>query len=175
MRDVGWEKVGPSFAELERGEGGPKHRRDLADHMVAELVRRSIAEEQHMYPAARKNLDNGDEIADHEIEEHAEVEELLKQFEDVDAAAPRFDELLGQMIENVRHHVEDEENDLLPKLRSACSEESCENSAEGLAGQEDRADAPHPAAPNTPPANLIPAPGAGFIGKIRDALSGRTT
>lgn len=114
-------------------------------------------------------------FADHEIEEHAEVEELLKQFEDVDAADPRFDELLGQMTENVRHHVEDEENDLPPKLRSACSEESCENSAEGLAGQEDRADAPHPAAPTTPPANLIPAPGAGFLGNIRDALSGRTT
>lgn len=46
--------------------------------MTTELVRHSVAEEQFMYPAARKHLEGGDQIADHEIEEHAEAEEVMK-------------------------------------------------------------------------------------------------
>ena len=43
------------FKELETG-AGPGTRKDLVDHVIAELVRHSIAEEQHMYPAARKYM-----------------------------------------------------------------------------------------------------------------------
>jgi len=164
------------FVALESGEGNPQGRRDLADHMIAELVRHSIAEEEHMYPAAREHLDGGDEIADHEIKEHTEVERLLKQFEDVDPDDPRFDQLLSEITENVRHHVQEEENDLLPKLRSACSEEKLRDLGEKvLRAKKIAPTRPHPAAPHTPPANLILNPGAGMIDKIRDSLSGRTT
>ncbi|MER7864288.1 hypothetical protein ABTX61_34640 [Amycolatopsis japonica] len=38
------------FKELESGKGGDRHRKDLADHLIAELVRHSIAEGPH--PAA---------------------------------------------------------------------------------------------------------------------------
>jgi hypothetical protein len=32
---------------------------------------------------------------------------------------------------------------------------------------------PHPAAPDTPPANKLLAPGAGLVDRLRDALTGR--
>lgn len=156
------------FVELESGEGDPQGRRDLADHMIAELVRHSIAEEEHMYPAVREYLDDGDEIV--------EVERLLKQFEGVDPGDERFDQLLGEITDNVRHHIREEENDLLPQLRSACSEEQLRDLGEKVLGAKKSAPTrPHPAAPHRPPANLILNPGAGLIDKIRDSLSRHTT
>lgn len=77
--------VGGVSVELEGGERDPQGRRDLADHMNAKHVRHSIAEEEHMYPAVREYLEHGDEVADHEIAEHIEVERLLKRVEGVDA------------------------------------------------------------------------------------------
>jgi hemerythrin superfamily protein len=162
------------FQELESGQGSPEHRRALADHVITELVRHSVAEEQFMYPAARRHLDNGDELADHELQEHAEAEELMKQLENVPADDPRFDQLLGELMKDIRHHIKDEEEDLLPELRAACSEEDLRDLGEKVVKAKKLAPTrPHPAAPDKPPANLILDPGAGLIDRLRDALSGR--
>ncbi|WP_191246492.1 hemerythrin domain-containing protein [Amycolatopsis deserti] len=164
------------FTELESGAGTPEHRRDLADHVIAELVRHSVAEEQFMYPAARKYLENGDELVDHELEEHAEAEEVMKQLEDVPATERRFDELMGRLMEDIRHHIEDEEKDLLPKLQSACSPDELRDLGDKVEKAKKMAPTrPHPSAPDRPPMNLILDPGAGLIDKIRDRLSKRNT
>lgn len=164
------------FTELERGTGGAEHRRALADHVIAELVRHSVAEEQFMYPAARKYLDGGDRIAGHEIAEHAEAEQVMKELESVEATDPRFDQLLSKLIADVRHHIRDEETNLLPRLRSACSVEELRDLGKKVTRAKQVAPTrPHPSAPDTPPANLILGPGAGLIDRIRDKLSGRTT
>lgn len=164
------------FSELEDKTVDPRRRRELTDHVITELVRHSVAEEQYMYPAARKRLPNGDEVADHEIEEHSEAELLMKQLEDLEATDPKFDELLGKLMEAIRHHVEDEENDLLPKLREACSEDELVQLGEKVLDAKRTAPTrPHPQAPDKPPANRILAPGAGLIDRMRDKLSGRAT
>jgi hemerythrin-like domain-containing protein len=164
------------FQELETGTGGPEHRRDLADHVIAELVRHSVAEEQYMYPAAREALSNGDEVADHELQEHAEAEQVMKELDGLDATDPKFDELLGKLISDIRHHIEDEEKDLLPKLQQACSQEQLENLGEKVTKAKQMAPTrPHPAAPDKPPANKILGPGAGLVDRMRDALTGRST
>ncbi|GAA5167953.1 MULTISPECIES: hemerythrin domain-containing protein [Amycolatopsis] len=162
------------FQELETGEGTPDHRRRLADHVITELVRHSVAEEQLMYPAARRYLDNGDELADHELEEHAEAEQVMKQLENVPADDPRFDQLLGDLMKDIRHHIKDEEEDLLPKLQQACSAEELRELGEKVVKAKKIAPTrPHPAAPDKPPANLILDPGAGLIDRLRDALRNR--
>lgn len=167
-------EVEQMFQELESGQGSPEHRRQLADHVITELVRHSVAEEEFMYPAARRVLDNGDELADHELQEHAEAEEVMKRLEHVPADDPRFDQLLGDLMKDIRHHIKDEEEDLLPKLRAACSEEDLRDLGEKVVKAKKMAPTrPHPAAPDKPPANRILDPGAGLIDRMRDALSGR--
>jgi hemerythrin-like domain-containing protein len=164
------------FRELEARTGGPEHRRDLADHVIAELVRHSVAEEQYMYPTAREALPNGDEVADHELQEHAEAEQVMKELDGLDATDPRFDELLGKLISDIRHHIEDEEKDLLPKLQQTCSQEQLETLGEKVTKAKQMAPTrPHPAAPDKPPANKILGPGAGLVDRMRDALTGRST
>jgi hypothetical protein len=142
--------------------------------VIAELVRHSVAEEMFMYPAARKALPDGDKIADHELAEHAEAEEDMKRLEGVAATDPQFDVLMSKLISDVRHHIEDEEAKLLPRMAESCQpDELRELGAKVLRAKKIAPTRPHPSAPDKPPANLILAPGAGLVDRVRDALSGR--
>ncbi|GAA2132602.1 hemerythrin domain-containing protein [Glycomyces algeriensis] len=162
------------FAELEDTTGDTAFRKDLADHVIAEIVRHGVAEEQFVYPAARSRLPDGDEIVEHEIEEHAEAEQDMKELEGLGPEDPRFEELLAKMIKDVRHHLDEEEQHLLPRLREACDREELQDLGfKVLAAKEFAPTRPHPHAPDTPPGNLVLGPGIGFIDKIRDALSHR--
>lgn len=165
-------EVEEMFKQLESGTGTPEDRRSTADHVITELVRHSVAEEMYMYPAARKALPDGDELVDHEIEEHAEAEKLMKELEGLDASDPRFDELVTRLIADVRHHIDDEESDLLPRLRETCSPDDLIDLGDKVTAAKKRAPThPHPSAPDTPPLNKLLAPGAGLVDRLRDALS----
>jgi hemerythrin superfamily protein len=162
------------MAELQLGEGTPQHRRELADHLTTELVRHAAAEEQSMYPAARKALPDGDELADDEIREHAEVEQILKDLEGVDASDAQFDRLIGAVVSEVRHHMHEEERLVLPRLRDRCSAEELQELGRMMLKAKDSAPTrPHPSSPHKPPANLILRVGLSVIDWLRDALSGR--
>jgi hemerythrin superfamily protein len=161
------------FDEIE-ASGDARMRRELVEHVIAELVRHSVAEEEYLYPTARKVLPDGDKIADHELEEHAEAEQVMKNIESTDAADPRFDELVGELIADIRHHLKDEEEDLLPKLRKKCSQQDLRDLGEKFQRAKRMAPTrPHPSAPDKPPANKILGPGVGLIDKMRDALTNR--
>ncbi|TDO46778.1 hemerythrin HHE cation binding domain-containing protein [Kribbella sp. VKM Ac-2527] len=162
------------LAQLQLGEGTPQHRRDLADHLTTELVRHAVAEEMYMYPAARRVLADGDDVADRAIAEHAEVEHILKDLEGVDATDRQFDDLVGRVIAEVRHHVVDEEQQVLIPLREACGAEGLQELGRMVVRAKESAPTrPHPSAPDKPPANLILGPGVGMIDRLRDALTGR--
>ncbi|RKN48533.1 hemerythrin domain-containing protein [Micromonospora endolithica] len=164
------------FVELESRQGTPEHRRHLADVMIAELVRHAVAEEMYVYPTARKALPDGDQLAEHEISEHADAERTMKELESLDASDPRFDELLAQLTSTIRHHVRDEESELFPRLRAAVArEEMVELAGKVQAAKRTAPTRPHPAAPDRPPANKLLGPGTGLVDRVRDALSGRPT
>ncbi|MEW2384771.1 hemerythrin domain-containing protein [Micromonospora sp. NPDC047707] len=164
------------FVELENRQGTPEHRRHLADVVIAELVRHAVAEEMYVYPAARKALPDGDQIAEHEIAEHSDAERTMKDLESADPSDPRFDELLAHLTRTIRHHVQDEESDLFPRLRAAMAhEELMELAGKVGAAKKAAPTRPHPAAPDRPPANKLLAPGTGLVDRVRDALSGRPT
>ncbi|TDQ52908.1 hemerythrin domain-containing protein [Actinorugispora endophytica] len=162
------------FTELETGSMAPDHRKKLVDHVIAELVRHSVAEEQHMYPAARRMLPDGDRIADHELEEHAEAERVMKELDGLDPSEPRFEALLRTLMADIRHHIQDEEADLLPRLREACTPQELQQLGEKVMQAKRKAPTrPHPGAPDTPPLNRLLDPGAGLVDRMRDALTGR--
>lgn len=164
------------FAELETGQGTPERRRQVADVMIAELIRHAVAEEQYVYPTAREVLPDGDHKAEHEIEEHAEAERALHEMDGMDPADPRFDVLLKRLTTTIRHHVADEESDLFPRLRAACTAE--ELAALGRKVEQAKKLAPtrpHPSAPDHAPLNKLLGPGTGLVDRMRDALTNRPT
>lgn len=159
-----------------RQETDPTEFQRLVSTVVAELVRHSVAEEQYLYPALREHVEGGDDIADHEIAEHSEAEEVMKEMEGLDADDPQLRDKFNALVDDVTHHIEDEESDALPRLQSACPQEELIELGEKVERAKRMAPTrPHPSAPDTPPMNKLLAPGAGLVDRVRDALSGRST
>lgn len=162
------------FAELERGAHSADYRKQLVDHLIADLTRHAVAEEQLLYPTARDKLPDGDKLVDHEIEEHNEAEEVMKELEGLEPLHPEFEYRVTKLIDEVKHHLEEEESKLLPRVRAACSVDELSNLGKSFELAKKAAPTrPHPSGPDKPPANLIIGPGVGIIDKVRDVLSNR--
>lgn len=88
----------------------------LLEQLTAALMRHAVAEEQHLYPLVRRALRDGDARADRELGEHAEAERVLRELEQLDGDDPAYQALVGQLISQVRNHLQEEEHELLPRL-----------------------------------------------------------
>lgn len=162
------------FAQFENIPVGSERRTQLVDTLTIELVRHSVAEEQHLYPAVREHLEDGDSWADKELADHARVEEMLKDLEGRDADDPELGPLVATLKDEVARHVRDEEANLFSRLRDRCHPYVLENLGEKIREAKKTAPTrPHPAAPTTPPANKLLAPGVGLVDRARDYLTGR--
>ena len=170
-------EVDDMFAQLEDMDGATDEKvQRLAEQVVTSLVKHSVAEEIYLYPAVRKALPDGDDVADHELHEHDEAEQTMKKLEGLTPEQAEFWPTLHQLIGEIRHHVDEEENNLFPKLRAACSEQELQELGRKVQRAEKFAPTrPHPSAPAEGAALGVLAPGAGLVDRIRDALSGRGT
>lgn len=149
-------------------------RRALVDHVTAELVAHLVAEEHYLYPLLRAHVDLGADLADHELDEHRQVETLLQQLEELDGDDPRLSTGLTELSRRVRDHMAEEEDTVLPAVGAACSPLVLQKyGAKMLHNKQFAPTHPHPGAPNRPPGNLFVDPGAGFLDRIRDHF--RTT
>jgi hemerythrin superfamily protein len=162
------------FARIQAMPGGGQDLRDLVDEVTIELVRHSVAEEQYLYPAVRKHVQGGDRLANKELKDHSRVEKILKQLEKMNTDDAQMSPLLQQLMDEVAAHIQDEENNLFPMLRQACSSETLGDLGDKVRRAKAMAPTrPHPSAPDTPPANKILAPGAGLVDRARDFVTGR--
>ena len=145
-------------------------RNELVQGVIRELSVHAAIEEQVLYPAMRTALPDGETLVQEAIEEHQQVKETLAAIDRSDAPTER-DQMLVTLMSNVRHHVEEEETELLPKLRASVGASELQEMGAKLAGAKKRAPThPHPNAPNTPPGNIVGGVAAAAIDKARDAL-----
>jgi iron-sulfur cluster repair protein YtfE (RIC family) len=154
----------------------PAQRRDLADTVIAEVMRHSVAEEMYVYPAIEKHLPDGKEEVEHDKQEHDEVVQLMKSIEDVDSADPRFLELVREMEAQLRHHMADEEADQFPRLRAHIpAEELVELGGKVETAKKLAPTRPHPHAPHSELFHKSVGAGVGMVDRLRDKLTGRQT
>lgn len=159
-----WETLG-----TEQGE----ERRLVAQQIVRQLAVHAAVEEQFLYPTVRDRVPDGENLFEHSLEEHKQVERTLDELDRGEPTEPGYDEKVGQLIRDVSEHVREEENDLLPKLRDAVGQEDLDRIGDAMEAAKKLAPThPHPKAPSTPPANLVTGPAAGVVDRIRDALKG---
>ncbi len=101
----------------------PEQAQELLRQVEALLTPHSNAEESFVYPTiAAAAKDEAEQVADSQAEHH-HVEGLLQQLLAAQPDAPGFDGLLAAFIGEIRHHVEEEETDLLPVLKSKLGED----------------------------------------------------
>jgi hemerythrin superfamily protein len=154
----------------------PKERRESADQMIAELVRHSVAEEMYVYPAMRDHLPDGEEAVQHDIEEHKQLETLMKQLEDLDAEDESFLDRVQGLQQVLADHVYDEESEQFPRLREHVPADKLVELAEKVeAAKKIAPTRPHPAAPNAELFHKLVGPGVGLVDRLRDRLTNRQT
>jgi hypothetical protein len=101
----------------------PENRPALRAELAAKFIAHARAEEAKVYPELAKAKPRQKEEVHDAVEEHHEAEEILIQLLHVDPNGPEFDTLLHEMAEAVAHHVQEEENEVLPAMREALPSE----------------------------------------------------
>ncbi len=161
------------FEKLEAGAVAPAERQTLVEQAVTMLVMHAVAAEQVVYPVARRALADGDAVVDRLVALNAEAEKAMKELEKREPGDPEFDALLARVIVTARLQAQVEERTLLPPLTIAVGRKETNAAGEAFAAAKKVAPTrPHPAAPDTPPGNLV-NPLTGLVDRLRDTVSGR--
>jgi hemerythrin superfamily protein len=94
---------------------------------VAALLKpHSEAEESFVYPSIRQKQASETEMVKDGVAEHHHLEGLLDELLTEDPDGPGYDGKLAALIGELRHHVEEEEQDLLPVLSAKAGEKERE-------------------------------------------------
>jgi hypothetical protein len=104
------------FEQLQSGKGD---RGALVQQVSAMLLAHSRAEEAHVYPAVAEAVPAERGEVHHGKEEHEQAEQLLRRLEVEEVGSAGFDSTLTELVDAVRHHVEEEESGILPALEKA--------------------------------------------------------
>jgi hemerythrin superfamily protein len=147
----------------------------LVDSMITALSVHAAIEEALFYPAARQaSTDSTGQVLE-SLEEHHIVKWVCSELQGMKPTDERFGAKVNVLIENVRHHVEEEEQDLFPRIKAALSEEHLADLGQQM--EEAKLVAPtrpHPKAPDTPPGNLVANLVSGSLDRVRDAVKAVT-
>ncbi|MGH3928141.1 MAG: hemerythrin domain-containing protein [Pseudonocardiaceae bacterium] len=111
------------LATLESRQGDARR---LVDQVIDELSAHTEAEEQVVYPAVRDMVPGGGRMADQAIAEHKIMKQVLAKLEQSEPGALEFENTLTALVDSVRDHVPDEENQLLPALRAVIGQDKME-------------------------------------------------
>jgi hemerythrin superfamily protein len=151
-------------------------RRDLADALIAEVMRHAVAEEMYVYPAMKDHVPNGADEVEHDKREHDEIVKLMKQLENVEPSDQTFMELVRQLEAQLSHHASDEESDQFPKLRVHIPGEKLVDMGVKVEKAKKLAPTrPHPSAPHSELFHKTVGVGVGMVDRLLDKLTGRNT
>jgi hemerythrin superfamily protein len=100
----------------------PESRALVLPTVTALLIAHSRAEEAEVYPAARDEAGESEDV-EHSQAEHVEAEEILMRLAGMDATDPEYEATVRELVDAVTHHVEEEESKVLPGMRANLSPE----------------------------------------------------
>ena len=102
------------FERFEKAERkADKHR--IVKQALEELRIHAALEEEIFYPAVREQLRNG--VMNEADEEHHVAKILVAELDAGNPDSDHYDAKFIVLAESVRHHIKEEENEMLPKAR----------------------------------------------------------
>lgn len=111
-------KVEALFKKLESGRSDPGA---VLEELANSLAAHMAIEHEFFYPAA-KEVD--DELVNESFEEHSLAEVALKRLIATDPDDEAFSARVTALKELIQHHVEEEEEELFPKVEKALDEDT---------------------------------------------------
>ncbi|MCA1692969.1 MAG: hemerythrin domain-containing protein [Acidimicrobiales bacterium] len=159
------------FKKFEKaGDNAYVTKRKLAEEIIEELSVHASIEEQVFYPAIRKAVPDTEDTVLESLEEHHIVKWVASELDSMEPDHERFTAKMTVLIENVRHHVEEEETELFPEVRKNMGRKVLGEIGQQMEEAKKVAPTrPHPKAPDTPPGNLVVGAGAAVVDKARKA------
>lgn len=106
------------FADFENaGENAHKTKGKIVHRIIELLTVHTYLENEIMYPRVRELLPALEEDILESYEEHHVADVLVMELYGMQPEHERFDAKTTVLIENVRHHIEEEEDEWFPKVR----------------------------------------------------------
>ncbi|MDQ6885231.1 MAG: hemerythrin domain-containing protein [Candidatus Dormibacteraeota bacterium] len=106
-------KVEKIFSQIEKGAG---NREQLFTELMNELTVHAEIEEKLFYPAVKSAKQTHDIVLE-SFEEHKQVKMVLADLAKADKKTEHWLAGLKVLMEDVQHHVGEEENELFPKVK----------------------------------------------------------
>ena len=108
------DKVKRLFDQFETAKGRASKRK-IVREALTELKVHAAIEEELFYPAVRKAI--GKEIMNEADEEHHVAKLLIAELDSMNGSESHFEAKFVVLAENVRHHIKEEENEMLPQAK----------------------------------------------------------
>jgi hemerythrin superfamily protein len=107
------------FDKLEKVDKDAQEQRlQLLQQVRALLIPHAKAEEEIVYPAIKRALPDEADAIEEGVSEHHHVEDLFTQVLN-DPNDPGVDAMIAGFIAEIKHHVEEEETEILPAFRKS--------------------------------------------------------
>ena len=110
-------KVKGLFRKFDQAKNNGAKKR-IADQVIQELEVHTTLEEEIFYPAVQNEL--GDkEMIDEANKEHQQAKEIIQELKTLDSEDDQLEEQFAELVECIKHHVEEEESEMLPKAEES--------------------------------------------------------
>ena len=119
------DRIRSLFSELE-GTADPQEIQDSFEKLGNILTIHAEAEERVLYPEAR-NCEGTTELIDKGHQEHDKGDQLVLAIKSVSPNESEFQEKVRELQEFMLNHLDEEENELFPKVRQCMSDRKLEN------------------------------------------------
>ena len=110
---------------VDTSERAVKSRERLFDEIKTELTIHARIEEKHLYPRLKKEPELKD-LEKHAEQEHREVKEMLAAIAKLPVEADEFIEKIKALTSSVQDHVEEEEQEIVPKAEKVLGKDECD-------------------------------------------------
>ena len=112
--------VAKLFTEFERSSTTPARKRTIVKRVIELLTVHTYLENEVMYPEVRRLVPDLEDDVLESYEEHHVADLLCAELAALDPKSERYFAKFTVLMENVRHHVE-EEQDWFPQVRAELS------------------------------------------------------
>ena len=116
------QEVRKLFTRFEKaGEDATVAKGEIVDEIIELLTVHTYIENEVMYPRVRELLPDLEDDVLESYEEHHVADVLVSELAAMEPSDERFTAKATVLIENVRHHMEEEEQDWFPRVREGLS------------------------------------------------------
>ena len=127
------------FREFQKAGTTDARKGAIVSKVIELLTVHTYIENEVMYPAVRRELPQLEDDVLESYEEHHVADVLIMELSMLKPSDERFQAKTTVLIENVTHHIEEEESDWFPKVRDGLSRTRLRELGEELLAAKEKA------------------------------------